>query len=680
MPWDAVLHPREGRRQFTLDETLLLTNKVCDAQNVEYVAHAILSYLSLLDDSPLVVVHGPKPWVCYVALIKRLTHSPIRETVTEYAALAHRIMTGPTLTGTGNPRGEYVPEMAHTPVFKEYLEWWRGGSHELLTFVLTFLRFLKKMRYESDEFKANALRKWLETEEQLAQSTFEESDYMRLLRCVVHYLCGDLKIDLSAGKFGPGRVAQREIVGPFWKAMCLRFDKRLQRVLVDSRAACVFGSMGDASDPFRYIAEAAGPLFSGASSKHAHSRLTFAAKDTSTARSICMEPNEYMFAQQLVLQGVNNAFQHSPIRRFVNLRDQSRNQRGAMYGSITGSLDTIDLSSASDTVHVNLVRMVFPRKWLYYLLGTRVAQVELPSGSVIRVNKFAPMGSALCFPTQCILFTAVVVTSMLEWLARREFFTLPRQPGKSSDRRIERFLRRGVMSGYEVCKAHDLHRLEEPTVYGDDILCDSRVTEDVIRRLSQLGFLVNVSKSFTCSQSVRESCGKYYIEGSDITPFLYKPAWSMSGLTPARYDSLIGHVNEAWNSSYLNLRSSILRTLRHSRVLGKELKRGRVTFATPSLAVPYTTDPNGYGVYVIRRAKLGIHRINRDLQLTEELTLRTRMKLAEPPDGSLDRHEAYSYYRDTYARYDRDKLSESSHASYQPDDSRFELGWTPVRV
>jgi hypothetical protein len=679
MQWDAVLHPREGRRNFTIDESLLLANGVCDETNAEYTAHAVLAYLSLLDDSPLALRTERKPWSSYVMLIKEITHTPIKGFVQKYAALADRILTGPTLTGGGDERGEFVSEMMHTPIFVEYLTWWRGGSHDLLHYIISFLKFLKKMKYVDESFNANAFRKWLGVEEKLARLTFEESDYMRSLRTVVHYLCGSLTVDVSHGRFGPGSVSERGILGPWSKALSLRFDRRLQRLFSSDRLTSGLSVQGDSRAAFKYMNEAL-KLTLEESSSSAHSRLMFVPKDTSTARSICMEPNSYMFAQQLVLRGVETALRRNPIGRFVDLRNQNRNQYGAWYGSVTGALDTIDLSSASDTVHVDLIRRLFPRDWLYYLLGTRVARVELPDGKITTVKKFAPMGSALCFPTQCIIFTAVVVTSMLEWLAGREHVTLPLDPGYDASRTISRLLRNGVHRGYKVCKAFTPNRLEEPTVYGDDILCDSRVTDDVMRRLDQLGFVVNASKSFTGSQSVRESCGRYYVDGSDITPFLYKPLHSVRGITPTRYVSLIGHVNLAWEHGFWNTRSTILRTLKVSAY--PSLNRGKKKQLLPSVVplIPYTTDPNGFGVYVLRRTSLGITRLNRDLQLTEERTLRVRTVSRKPSSESLDRYEAYSYYRDTHTRSLRDEASESSHAQLRPDDTRFSVGWTPLRA
>lgn len=681
MPWDAVLHPREGRREFTLDATLLLANKVCDDVNLDYTAHAVTTYLSLLDDSPLVATDGSKPWSSYVMLIKQLTHTPIKDFIAHHATLADRIMTNPTLTGGGDPRGEFCSEMQQTPVFKEYLRWWQGGSHDLLAYVLTFLRFLKKMKYVDEQFNANAFRKWLVTEEKLAHLSFEESEYMRTLRTVLHYLCGSLEVSTADAKFGPGSVSERGVVGPMRKALSLKLDQRLTRLFMDKTATHAVSFKIEPEGAFDYL-NGALPLRSGESSSSAHSRLMFVPKDTSTARSICMEPNSYMFAQQLVLKGVERSLKRSPIRRFVRLQDQSRNQQGAKYGSITGALDTIDLSSASDTVHVDLVRRLFPRKWLYYLLGTRVSRVELPDGEIVTVKKFAPMGSALCFPTQCILFTAVVVTSMLEWLAGRGLCTPPLDPGARSDRYLHKILNRYTHRGYEVCKAFTPNRLEEPTVYGDDILCDSRVTLDVMRRLDQLGFVVNVSKSFLGSQSVRESCGKYYVEGSDITPFLYKPIHASAGfITPTRYSSLVGHINLAWEHGYWNVRSQILRSLRNSKWptwLGRLRKRG--TFVSPGSLIPYTTDPNGFGVYVIRRTGLGLTRINRDLQLTEELTLQVRNIVADVDNESLDRYEAYAYYRDTHTRHVRDEIGESQHVTRRPEDTRFSVRWTPLRV
>jgi len=107
----------------------------------------------------------------------------------------------------------------------------------------------------------------------------------------------------------------------------------------------------------------------------------------------------------------------------------------------------------------------------------------LPNGDVIRLHKFAPMGSALCFPVECLVFAAIVEASIKEVGGR---------PHESQYR-----------------------------VYGDDIIVESEYAETVVSRLIQNGFIPNKDKSYTYTKSsliYRESCGGEYLNGDDVTP------------------------------------------------------------------------------------------------------------------------------------------------------------------
>jgi hypothetical protein len=61
-------------------------------------------------------------------------------------------------------------------------------------------------------------------------------------------------------------------------------------------------------------------------------------------------------------------------------------------------------------------------------------------------------------------------------------------------------------------------RSKTVSVYGDDIIVDSDKVDDLKRLLGFLGFSVNADKSFSAGP-FRESCGKDYYQGVDITPF-----------------------------------------------------------------------------------------------------------------------------------------------------------------
>jgi hypothetical protein len=90
-------------------------------------------------------------------------------------------------------------------------------------------------------------------------------------------------------------------------------------------------------------------------------------KNWKTFRTIACEPDG-----ALPFQLAFDTFAKRRLRaRGINLSDQSRNQLLAKEGSINGSLATIDLSSASDTVAFNTVALLFPTEWFDVLNAFR---------------------------------------------------------------------------------------------------------------------------------------------------------------------------------------------------------------------------------------------------------------------------------------------------------------------
>jgi len=110
---------------------------------------------------------------------------------------------------------------------------------------------------------------------------------------------------------------------------------------------------------------------------------------------------------------------------------------------------------------------------------SRIADVQ---GEVITLNKFASMGSALTFPLEAIIFT--VITSM------------------------------GVSGLKAPVPARQL--AGRVSVYGDDIIAPVDNVADVIHYLEAFGFKVNGHKSFWTGK-FRESCGKEYYDGDDVS-------------------------------------------------------------------------------------------------------------------------------------------------------------------
>jgi hypothetical protein len=681
MFYSVRCHPRGGDVYFVVDVAYIVAMNVCDSANAHYVAKAICAYMSLLDDSPLVKKGKQKPFRVYLQFFRELTTKPIKDTVLLLASYADRILTESYVTGSLPENGDFIEELEKLPIFPEYHAYWRTSDASCCQYILTFLRFLKKMKYVDSSFQDVAFRNWLDIEHRLSGLDLSYIEDEPLLKRLVHILIGRPKTSQRLGHFGSGAVSEYGVRGSHSKALNLKFDWRLRRILLDSTITEAVDSTADLYSPYKYLDMATKTGLRGTTEPQVSS-LRFVPKDLTKSRSICMEPNAYMFAQQNVLGWFEDSFRRNLIRRFVVLEDQTLNQRGAQYGSETLSLDTIDLSSASDTVHIELVRRIFPKIWFYYLLGTRTKYTCLPDGRVIELKKFAPMGSAVCFPVQCVIFTALTLCSSLSWLAAQGVIAPVSDLANLSDYQLEMLINRRIGKSWDRERSYDPKRIEMPAIYGDDILSDARITDDLMRRLRDLGFDVNSKKSFRSSQAFRESCGRYYYQGSDVTPISYTVAYAQV-FSPVHYASLIGACNNALHQGYMNLRSSLIRCIR-TNILFADNGRNRWAREEDVSILPFTTYANLFGIQC-SCVDESDSRYNADLQINERRVLGIRTVMRKPSKESFFPHEAYQYAFVSQARSMRDSSSSldstnsSAHSHLRPEDTRFYMGWTPCR-
>jgi hypothetical protein len=184
--------------------------------------------------------------------------------------------------------------------------------------------------------------------------------------------------------------------------------------------------------------------------------------------------------------------------------------------------------------------------------------VRLPDGREVQVKKFAPMGSAVCFPVQCIIFTAVVLLAYLY----RFYGTGPegQEPFRGCLRDYNSFFSFVVWAVGTDFRHYYTHTIGTIGVYGDDIICDTRATADVISILEDLGFQINLPKSFGGEAAFRESCGMYSLGGSDVTPYILKLPPLPRRWDAKTFASLVELANRAGDFSYLHLQSFIINT------------------------------------------------------------------------------------------------------------------------
>jgi len=206
-------------------------------------------------------------------------------------------------------------------------------------------------------------------------------------------------------------------------------------------------------------------------------RVITVPKNYKTDRTIAVEPDMNIYVQK----GIGGVIRNRLRAIGVNLDDQTKNQRLAKIGSISGRLATIDLSMASDTISRLIVKKLIRSDWLDALGQCRSHFGVLPSGEKIFYQKFSSMGNGYTFELETLIFLSLA-------------------------------LAHAKLHGEEV---------DRISVYGDDIVVPSTMAAGFCGLLSWCGFTPNPKKSYS-SGPFRESCGKHYYSGYDITPFYVK--------------------------------------------------------------------------------------------------------------------------------------------------------------
>lgn len=346
------------------------------------------------------------------------------------------------------------------------------------------LAFQKVELQCSDERIKNAFARYIRNEEEVRATDhrLDESDYRRFRR-MASLLFGKTLNNLSAEidsfglfpKHGPGATADR----------LLGNEKFVHRTWPE-RLEMVFPFLEYAIPNVRYN-EYLNHVEFLPPRDEIPVRVITVPKTLKTPRIIAIEPTAMQYAQQAVSQFLYRELP-SETHGMIGFFDQERNNSMAEVASRTGEYATIDLSDASDLVSNQLVReMVAP--WpsvLEALDATRSRKADVPGHGVIRLSKFASMGSALCFPVEAMVFLTCV------------FLGIEESSGTRLTARSIKYL------------AGDVR------VFGDDIIVPSDHAVSVIAELEHFGARVNRRKTFL-NGKFRESCGKEYFDGHDVS-------------------------------------------------------------------------------------------------------------------------------------------------------------------
>jgi len=242
----------------------------------------------------------------------------------------------------------------------------------------------------------------------------------------------------------------------------------------------------------------------------AFAKVILVPKDARGPRLISCEPCENQFIQQgIATKLVRHIETHPLTSGHVNFTSQEINRALAREASITGELATLDLKDASDLNSLALVEKIFRKTPLLdAFLSCRSDRTALPSGEVVLMNKFAPMGSALCFPVMAYVIYVLLYSSLV-----------------------------GLGDSESAASVY---------VYGDDIIVPTKHATYCSDILERYGFRVNRQKSFS-SGHFRESCGGDFFKGVSVAPVRLRKIHSTYGECSA-YEGLAvmfsKHANE----------------------------------------------------------------------------------------------------------------------------------------
>lgn len=244
-------------------------------------------------------------------------------------------------------------------------------------------------------------------------------------------------------------------------------------------------------------------------------KVALVPKDSRGPRIISLEPLEIQWLQQ----GMGKEFVRvieqtsNPARGFVNFTDQLVNRNIAQGQSFDGDYVTVDMKDASDRVSVRLVEALFPDELRAYLFAMRSSSTLLPDGRTVVLKKFAPMGSAICFPIEALTFWALAVGAI----------TVQGWQGKN---------------------------IPAVFVYGDDLIFEGKYYPFVKHVFEECELVFNEHKCCT-GRFFRESCGMDAFLLQNVTPIRVKARFS-DRLCPSDLLSYVKYANAFRERGWIN--------------------------------------------------------------------------------------------------------------------------------
>lgn len=375
--------------------------------------------------------------------------------------------------------------------------------------LLQWTDFLKKVHLSSADFSEKNISGYLATEKRLEGISYDPA-LIDEISSIWREWFGYTRLLEITPKHGPGSVVGLcRNSGIIEKYAAMQDDLLLRHAFSDG--------------PTDYDASYPIPIRFESDPDWRTCDIVFVPKTMTGDRVISKEPASLQYWQQGLRDAIREFIaDHKYLRSVISFTDQSLSQSLALSGSESGDYATIDLSEASDSVTVTLVKLLARRTWLLRpLISTRSRKCRLPDGSELLMQKFAPMGSGVCFDIECIVFASIC----------------------------------------EACRRRTSSKTKF-RVFGDDLIVPTDYAMEVISMLSQLGFRVNTDKSFWVPTlwNFREACGIEAYAGYDITPARVSRGFTFTSGSPSggQWEAFVGLINRLHDISLLSCRRAAI--------------------------------------------------------------------------------------------------------------------------
>lgn len=275
-------------------------------------------------------------------------------------------------------------------------------------------------------------------------------------------------------------------------------------------------------------------------------RFTVVPKTALIDRGICIEPSLNVYYQLGVGSVITRRLFYAYLWDKKTCQDFHREL--AQLSSLTGTLATIDLSSASDTVAKALVKLLLPQDWYDLLYQLRCHSTFL-DGKWYHLEKFSSMGNGFTFELETLIFFTLAKTLLKLRNPASQSRPLYYYKGLS---------REGHLYGCGV----DSDGLDVTvSVFGDDIIVPTWLAEDVVSALKFFGFSVNPEKTFL-DGPFRESCGGDFFHGFDVRPHFQKAELDSPGTLIALHNGLKRFLDRDKACSAYALRGTFVKAVR----------------------------------------------------------------------------------------------------------------------